>query len=394
MTIVAAQAKTTTTTTTTRQFHPQQGDNDHTDDAYMQTFVALREEKRRLLDTAAAAAAAGTSADQQLSRRKHARMQQHQQMSDLSRRLHAVVQRMSAYDRYKRKSKKTIRNHTTTTAASTASESAQQSQSATIEQQQQQRANDEAKPDQQQMSLEWIVNECNRISQMEADVDECRERLVNFDGWKRLADEMQKDVHVYEQCSNMLRGQPVETNTDEEESNQATEPPREYDQRRNSWKELVKRIVEWREESRSRAERSRVKAEEEARLFQARLEEQRTQADERARLRKARFEEQEAEQARLHLAQRAQADEQLRLTLAQIDQRRVEMERARLAQVQEQQALEDKRRREREDRFEEQKFRIFRRIDKRKVNDAWHDEWRSRRPLIVQRRANQAANAG
>ena len=326
-------------------------------------------------------------------------MQQHQQMSDLSRLLHAVVQRMSAFDRYKRKSKKTIRNHTTTAAASTASESAQQSQHSqqtmsTIEQQQQQRANDEAKPGQQQLSPEWINNECSRISQMEAEVDECRERLVNFDGWKRLADEMQKDVHVYEQCANMLRGQPVETNTDEDESNQATEQPSEHDQRRNSWKDLVKGIVEWREECRIKAERSKVKAEEEARLFQARLEEQRTQADERARLRKARFEEQEAEQARLHLAQRAQADEQLRLNLAQIDQRRVEMERARLAQVQEQQALEDKRRREREDRFEEQKLRLFRRIDKRKVNDAWHDEWRSRRPLIVQRRANQAANAG
>ena len=328
LTVTAAQAATS------QQLH-RHHEGDDNDDDYMQMFVALREEKRRLLDTAAAA-------DHQLGRSKQEQEQLRQQMNNFSRRLHAVVQRMSAYDRYKRK-KKTIRKHTATT-----------------QQQRESKPSDpgtQPQPSQQQLSPEWIAQKWTRISQMEAEVDECHQRLVNFDGWKRLANEMRKDVEVYKQFTNMLRGQPVETNTEEEESNQANEPQSEHEKRRNSFKEFMKEIVKQVEECR---------------------------VDRKA-----------------PSQQRAHTDEQLRLTLApQIDQQharhveQAEMERARLATLREQRALESKRRRESTDRLQEETNQILRRIDKRKANGAWHDEWRSRRPMIVQRRANQAVNAG
>ena len=370
---------------TTQQF--QQGDN-------MQTFVALQEEKRRLLNTA----------DQQFSKSKQTAQTQ-QQMNDLSRRVHAVVQRMSANDRYKRKKKTTVRNHT-----AVATERAQPTDN---------RAESSSNEQQSQLlpSQQCITSECNRLSRMQAEVDECRQRLVNFDGWTRLAGEMQKDVNLYKEMADLLRGkQPADKNSEEEEEQQQQEQsdqpePSERDRRRNSLRELIKGVVKSAEESRIEAERSRLEAEEEARLFQARLEEQRAQADERARLRQARFEEQQAEQDRIHRAQRAHADEQLRttlaqndeqlrLTLAQIDERyaraveQTEMERARRAQIKEQRALESKRRRESLARSEEQHLRLFRRIDKRKENDAWHEEWTNRHLLVAQRRCHQSANAG
>ena len=383
--VTAAQAAKTTQ-------QVQQGDN-------MQTFVALQEEKRRLLDT---------SADQQFCKSKQTAQNggtktafhdmQQQQMNDLSRRVHAVVQRMSANDIYKRKKKTTVRNHT---AVAT------------------ERAHKDNRQQQSQLlpSQQCITSECNRLSRMQAEVDECRQRLVNFDGWTRLAGEMQKDVNLYKEMADLLRGkQPADKNSEEEEEQQQQEQsdqpePSERDRRRNSLRELIKGVVKSAEESRIEAERSRLEAEEEARLFQARLEEQRAQADERARLRQARFEEQQAEQDKIHREQRAHADEQLRttlaqndeqlrLTLAQIDERyaraveQTEMERARRAQIKEQRALESKRRRESLARSEEQHLRLFRRIDKRKENDAWHEEWTNRHLLVAQRRANQSANAG
>ena len=418
--VTAAQA------TSIQQFHLQQGFNDNDD--HMQTFVALQLEKRRLLDQQLNSKIRnGTTTTTFHAIKEQQQHQQQQEMNDLNRRLYAVVQRMSAYERYKRKKKTFRANHT------------------------------------------WIAHKCNRLLRMQAQVDECRQRLVNFDGWKRLADEMQKDVHLYQEMANLLRGQPADTNNNEEEkqqqeqSDQPQPEPSERDQRRNSLKELIKGIVERRQESRSQDERSRAKAEEDASLFQARLEEQRAQADERARLRQARldeqqaeqdrilrakleeqraqaderarlrqacfekqeaeharihraqleeqraqaderarlrqacFDEQEAEQERIYREQRAHADEKYRITLAQIDQRLVEqteMEKVRLAQIKEQRALEDKRRRESMERSQEQAMRIFRRIDKRKENYAWDEEWRSKRQLVVQRRAKQSANAG
>ena len=66
--------------TTTRQ--------DDDDDDYMQRFAALLEEKRRLLDTARKD---GTTSLLE---------------NDVNRRMNVVVQRMCAFDRYKRKRKK------------------------------------------------------------------------------------------------------------------------------------------------------------------------------------------------------------------------------------------------------------------------------------------------
>ena len=70
-------------------------------------LALLVEEKKCLLLHSTAAAAnptnTGSLADMQQTQLRH-------QMNDLNRRLHGVVQRMSSYDRYKRKKKKTTRD--------------------------------------------------------------------------------------------------------------------------------------------------------------------------------------------------------------------------------------------------------------------------------------------
>ena len=299
----------------------------------MQRFAALLEEKRRLLDT--------TREDGTTSLLEN----------DVNRRMYTVVQRMSAFDRYKRKRKNKKSRQEDNTESSLLSPQAQKSQpkTATTEQ----GGVNEAKSD-QQLSPEWIAQKSNRLSQMQAEVDECRERLVNFDGWKRLADEMQKDVHVYEKFANMLRGQPsdirVEPKDDEEESNQIFGPLSEHEQRRNSFKEFAKDIVKQVEECRAQNE---IAFEEEDRRIQARLEEQKAQIDER----------------------HAQA-------------------RARRKLREEQRAEENRRKREESEERSRKSARFLRQFDKRMEDHKWQKEWRSRRPLVMQRRVDQSANAG
>ena len=291
------------------------------------------EEKRRLLDT--------TREDGTTSLLEN----------DVNRRMYTVVQRMSAFDRYKRKRKNKKSRQEDNTESSLLSPQAQKSQpkTATTEQ----GGVNEAKSD-QQLSPEWIAQKSNRLSQMQAEVDECRERLVNFDGWKRLADEMQKDVHVYEKFANMLRGQPsdirVEPKDDEEESNQIFGPLSEHEQRRNSFKEFAKDIVKQVEECRAQNE---IAFEEEDRRIQARLEEQKAQIDER----------------------HAQA-------------------RARRKLREEQRAEENRRKREESEERSRKSARFLRQFDKRMEDHKWQKEWRSRRPLVMQRRVDQSANAG
>ena len=319
----------------------------------MRTFVALQQEKRRLLDKA------GQLSKNQKTRSEETtldKMQLRHQMNDFNRRQHAVLQRMSAFDRYKRK-KTTLRNHNP--AIVTKSSPRSSSSRVEIATNGQQRASDESRPS----DLD-TQPQPSRISQMQAEFDECRQRLVNFDGWKRLAEEMQKDIHVYEQFANMLRGQPVETNDDEEESNQIFGPPSEHEQRRNSFKEFAKDIVKQVEECRAQNE---IAFEEEDRRIQARLEEQ-----------------------------KAQRDEQARIRLAEIDQRyarELEEVRARHRQREAQRAEEDRRRREESEERSRESARYLRQFDKRIEDCKWHKEWLSRRPLVMQRRVHQTANA-
>ena len=102
----------------------------------MRTFGLLQEEKKRLLDSIdqlrnkqVTTNEAGEKVQQQ---QQQQQQQLRQQMNDFNRRQHAVVQRMSAYDRYKRK-KWTIRaTHKAAATSTTAKRVDDQSHTTTI----------------------------------------------------------------------------------------------------------------------------------------------------------------------------------------------------------------------------------------------------------------------
>ena len=345
----------------------------------MRTFVALQEEKRRLLDKAEQLSTSKkTRRDEppatihKIQQQQQQQQQLRQQMNDFNRRQHAIVQRMSAKERYKRK----IPIQQLKVAPPPRTLSQEETSSPTTTQ-----------PSQPLSSDLSIANssKCIRLSHLEAEVDECRQRLVNFDGWKRLADEMQKDIHVYEQFTNMLRGQPVETNTDEEESNQATEPPSEHEQRRNSFKEFAKEIVKQVEECQIQAERNKVQSHEEAKRIEARRQQQHAQAAEETRIRLAQIEEQRARDAEKARIRRDEIDQQYARDMEEVQTRHKRQEAQR--------AEEERRRREESEERSRESARYLRQFDKRIEDHKWHKEWRSRRQLIEQRRVDQSANA-
>ena len=258
-------------TRTIRQFRRQQGDD------YMQTFGALQEEKRRrLLDTATAGAAAGP----QLSK---------QQMNDFDRRLYTVVQRMSAFNRYRRKRKKT-----TTT------------------------------------QIEHHSSQPNdRIAQLQAEIN---------DDWKRLISNLQINAKIYRQWANELPGQQPTVETQEQPQQQASA----FDVQRNAFRNAIMGLL---------------KSPEQQMRDEERIEEKRV---------------------------RYALEDQIRLG-------RLEQERA---EAVEQRTVAAKRYQQAEDHYQAESARMYRQIDKLRANREWHTEWSNRRPLIVQRRANQSANAG
>ena len=189
-------------TRTIGQFRRQQGDD------YMQTFGALQEEKRRrLLDTATAGAAAGP----QLSK---------QQMNDFDRRLYTVVQRMSAFNRYRRKRKKT-----TTT------------------------------------QIEHHSSQPNdRIAQLQAEIN---------DDWKRLISNLQINAKIYRQWANELPGQQPTVETQEQPQQQASA----FDVQRNAFRNAIMGLLKSPEQQMRDEERSKL-FKEHMRMEEARLEEQ------------------------------------------------------------------------------------------------------------------------
>ena len=276
------------------QFRRHQGDNNNDDD-YMQTFVALQEEKRmRLLDP-------------QLSK---------QQMNDFDRRLYTVVQRMSAFDRYRRK-------RTTTTQITTIP----------ILEEHHHYHHQASQP-------------IDSISKLQAEIN---------DDWKRLISNLQNNAKIYRQWANQLPGQQPTVETQEQPQQQASP----FDVQRNAFRDAIMGLLKSPEQQMRDEERLKL-FKEHMRMEEARLEEQRVRY---ALERQIRVEQ-----------ERAEAAERSRFALAQTAQR----------------ALEAKRDQERQ----EEKSRLYRRIAKREENDTWATEWRNRRRLIVQRRANQSANAG
>ena len=325
-------------------------------------------------------------------------------MNDFNRRLYEVVRRMSAFDRYKRKKTTTTTTRLqkassppppppspaitppalpppspTSTIAEQQTASNESSQSREISGEQQLFGNAEVLFRQSAETCHHIAQYMQDKSKRQVDTtptpttEEHHHHQENQssqsydanlaqlqaeinDGWKRLTNNFQKDVTAYKELANLLRhGKPNEIKEQlqqlqrERESDQTTELSA-ADRRRNSFKELIVGVAHSYEESRSRTERGRIEAEEENRIRQARLQEENARAAEQARIR--------------------------------------------LAQMNERHAAEAKQRDASRERYEAEKSLIFRRIDKIKANKAWYMEWRSRRPLIEQRRDNQAANAG
>ena len=147
---------------------------------------------------------------------------------------------------------------------------------------------------------------------------------------------MQKDAKAYKELAYTLRhGKPDAI----KEQQQQLQRERESDQtelstadrRRNSFKELIVGVAHSYDEHLSRMERGRIEAEEQTRI--------------------------------------------------------------RLAQMKDRQAAEAKRRQASRERYQAEKSLLFRQIDKTRADREWYKEWRSRRPLIEHRRANQATNA-
>ena len=277
----------------------------HQDDGhgYMQTFVALQEEKRRrLLDTAASA-----EADPQLSKQK---------MKDFDRRLYTVVQRMNAFDRYRRK-------RTTTTQIATIP----------ILEEHHHHHHQASQPN-------------DSITQLQAEIN---------DDWKRLISNLQNNAKIYRQWANELPGQQPTVETREQPQQQTSA----FEVQRNAFRNAIMGLLKSPEQQMRDEERSKL-FKEHMRMEEARLEEQRVRY---ALEREIRVEQ-----------ERVEAGERSRFALALTAQRAVEAKRDQESQ--------------------EEKRRLLRRIDKREENDAWATELRKRRRLIVQRRADQSANAG
>ena len=299
--------------------------------------------------------------------------QMRQQMNDFNRRQHAVVQRMSAYDRYKRK-KTTMHLHkaaatknipralppppspnpTTTGEQQTANESSQSRESSA----ERLICNAEALFSHSAETCDQIAQYFEKRKQLVVDTIPTttttattadqqhqssqpndtsiaqQQKEIN-DGWKRLQNNLQKDAKTYKELANLLRhGTPCETIEPQQEQQEmcnSNGEPSKREVERREFRELIMGIVES-----SKSERERRAADK-------------------------------------------LAAEQTRIRLAQID----EEQRARA--------------KKRHDEFEERSREVdlyLRQFDKRMQDYKWHKVWMSRRPQVVQRRANQAANAG
>ena len=285
-----------------------------------------------------------------------------QQMNDLNRRLHAVVQRMSAFDRYKRKmKKKKWVAQRDDTESSPLSQQVKQSPAQIIEP----TGLDTQQPSQQHVSSQERI----RLALLQAEIDDGLKRLANGHEWKSLANKMFKNIKVCKEMASILRGE----HSNEEDEKQQQQPQQQDEQPDEELKELldiIKEVVKPRKEESLRVV---------PKLSETILPPKKRLGEER---------EQE---------QRAGTDEQLRITLAQIDERyarAVEQTRAQHSQIKEQHALEDKRQDEMEDRYQQENALIYRQIGKLRTDREWQKEWRNRRSLVVQRRVDQSANAG
>ena len=211
----------------------------------IQTFVLLKKEKRLLLLQQA-----------EIQQPQH-QQQFRQQMNDLNRRLHAVVQRMSARQRYKRKK-------TTTTAMTTPIPLSPGSQE--IEQAQ---ASAQLVPDD-------IMTRLNAV----------------HTSLQAIIDDLRGDSAMYSELADMLQaGTIADDRIGEEQQQSETRELSESEQFRQSMRGQVMGVMRSRRERPKEMERSHQETEERDRLHQARLDELLDPSDEQASIRLAQLHE-------------------------------------------------------------------------------------------------------
>ena len=302
----------------------------------MQTFLSLREEKKLFLLL--------------LLHQPPSAILRHR-MNDLSKRIHAVVQRMSAYDRYKRKKQKnrrTLCNSTTTTTTtqrnsqvrhlcSTAAleQQAQEIRRPTIEQQQQQQATV-----QQPVQTAAPTVDRNAEHDVLSDEDEDLADLFGIglvkSGEKIMAN-IRTEMNACMQLADTVRRRRTSR---AEESTAATAAAAATE---------AQRRIQYEREEREAKEREKL-------------------ADERREKRLLSNE-------RRHREWRAQVDEQDLQHAARAEEKEVEhKERARS--------------------LEKHSARFGHEVRKLKAESYFKFTWFARRALIARRRANQFANAG
>ena len=224
----------------------------------IQTFVFLREEKKLLLQQQQQAEVQPMSNQDTRNGENSAafaEMPQHQpqfreQMNDLNRRLHAVVQRMSAKQRYKKRKTKQIRLASGTPEIEHAQSSAR-------------------------LFKDDIMNRLKAVHTSQL----------------AIIDDLRGDSKMYSELADMLEAGTIADDEGEAQQQGETRELNESEQFRQSMRDQVLGVMRSSEERQKETERSRQETEERDRLHQACLEEIRTQSAEQTRLRLAQLEE-------------------------------------------------------------------------------------------------------
>ena len=360
-----------------------------------QKFVLLQEEKKRLL---------------LLQQPRQQQLQQfRQQMNDFNKRQHAVVQQMSAVDRYKRNKVR----QTTTATQRVASRSCQARPSPTttdaaLVTAQLASTNRPPKSVGQlnrmifetilpPMILWWFLRIMIRLIAVDI-----KQQAVDIKQ-QALKEDLLEDKKMYSELAAMLRAETIAEDEEDEKQQQQSDTKElsESEKFRQSMRGQVMGVIRSRRERQKEMERSRKEDQERRRKQQAEAQERDRLNQERRRIQQAEAEERDRLKQERRRQEQAEAEERARIHQARLEEIRAqsaEQTRIRLAQLKEQQDREDaayrKSTQEFRDDFVAEKACIVRRIEKRRANKAWHLEWSNQLPLIIRRRANQSANAG
>ena len=378
------------------------------------TFDSLYEEKKLLLHTIDQQNKPASAADRE---QQHQAGQQ-EQMNNLHKRLHAEVQHMSAFDRYKRKKRNSTAEPSTAIQHAAASRSPPPTTTEAKTQGQSRRniidleifrplrdlhnqAVDVGKKFSEIVLIECTETRLQQLAELEQN-DRTGIWSPAIDYVKQcIQSEIQQDRQAEQACN---RGEQRE-NEKGDFGEQARIRREQREEERRQAGEQARIRNEQREEE-------RIQAGEQARIRRERREEEMRQAQEQARIRRDQLEDetrQAQEQIRIRREQREevrrQAEEQVRLPREQREketkeaeeQYRLEWERRarERREADEQGRLRRERaERESEERLQKELARIQLGLVKSQADYRCRVAWLERLPLVRHRRANKSANAG